>query len=177
MWDLVPWPGIKPRPPVLGAQSLSHWTTREIPRWRLLVDVQTQSPGSCLSVYSYISQVTILPSQSLVQKQETSVDKHSVQVPVSYPHPNSTKFYKVRYLWCIFEQFIKQSSLVFATERAKGGWKLQNGVLWSYLLTLSKWQMDMHREKLLVSQQFSAKKTPECYFPSICVFNISSCVL
>ena len=25
MWDLVPWPGIKPRPPVLGAQSLSHW--------------------------------------------------------------------------------------------------------------------------------------------------------
>ena len=27
MWDLVPWPGIKPRPPALGAQSHSHWTT------------------------------------------------------------------------------------------------------------------------------------------------------
>ena len=26
---LVPWPGVKPRPPALGAQSLSHWTTRE----------------------------------------------------------------------------------------------------------------------------------------------------
>ena len=29
MWDLVPWPGIEPRPPALGTQSLSHWTTRE----------------------------------------------------------------------------------------------------------------------------------------------------
>ena len=32
MWDLVPWPGIEPGPPALGAQSLSHWTTREVPR-------------------------------------------------------------------------------------------------------------------------------------------------
>ena len=30
-WDLGPWPGIEPRPPVLGVQSLSHWTTREVP--------------------------------------------------------------------------------------------------------------------------------------------------
>ena len=32
LWDLVPWPGIEPRPPALGAQSLSHWTTREVPK-------------------------------------------------------------------------------------------------------------------------------------------------
>ena len=31
LWDLVPGPGIKPRPPALGAQSLSHWTTQEVP--------------------------------------------------------------------------------------------------------------------------------------------------
>ena len=31
MWDLVPRPEIEPRPPALGAQSLSHWTTREVP--------------------------------------------------------------------------------------------------------------------------------------------------
>ena len=31
MWDQVPWPGIKPRPPVLGDQSPCHWTTREVP--------------------------------------------------------------------------------------------------------------------------------------------------
>ena len=31
MWDLVPWPGITPRPPALEARSLSHWTPREVP--------------------------------------------------------------------------------------------------------------------------------------------------
>ena len=31
MWDLVPGPGIKPVPPVLGAQNLNHWTIREVP--------------------------------------------------------------------------------------------------------------------------------------------------
>ena len=30
-WDLVPQPGIKLMPPALGSQSLSHWTTREVP--------------------------------------------------------------------------------------------------------------------------------------------------
>ena len=32
MWDLVPQPGIKPRPPALGVWCLSHWTTREVLR-------------------------------------------------------------------------------------------------------------------------------------------------
>ena len=31
MWDLIPPPGIKHRPPALGACSLSHSTTREVP--------------------------------------------------------------------------------------------------------------------------------------------------
>ena len=31
MWDLVPWPGITPRPPALGLRGLSHWTPREVP--------------------------------------------------------------------------------------------------------------------------------------------------
>ena len=31
MWDLAPWPGIEPGPPAVGAQRLSHWTTREVP--------------------------------------------------------------------------------------------------------------------------------------------------
>ena len=31
MRDLVPWPGVEPRPPALGAWSLSHWTIREVP--------------------------------------------------------------------------------------------------------------------------------------------------
>ena len=31
MGDLVPWPGLEPRSPVLGTRSLSPWTTREVP--------------------------------------------------------------------------------------------------------------------------------------------------
>ena len=31
MWDLVPWPGIEPRPPALGARSLIHCATRKVP--------------------------------------------------------------------------------------------------------------------------------------------------
>ena len=31
MWDLVPCPKIEPRSPALGARSLTHWTTREVP--------------------------------------------------------------------------------------------------------------------------------------------------
>ena len=32
MWDLliVPWPGMEPRPPALGAWSLNHWTTGKV---------------------------------------------------------------------------------------------------------------------------------------------------
>ena len=36
MWDLVPWVGMESRPSELGAQSLSHWTTREAPSHLLL---------------------------------------------------------------------------------------------------------------------------------------------
>ena len=45
MWDLVSQPGIQPRPPALGAWSLTHWTTREVPVdssinliWKALTD-------------------------------------------------------------------------------------------------------------------------------------------
>ena len=31
LWDPIPRPGTESRPPALGAQSLSHWTTRQVP--------------------------------------------------------------------------------------------------------------------------------------------------
>ena len=31
IWDLAPWPGMESGPPALGAGTLSHWTTREVP--------------------------------------------------------------------------------------------------------------------------------------------------
>ena len=35
-WILVPWPGIEPLPPVLEAQNLNHWTTKEVLRTSVL---------------------------------------------------------------------------------------------------------------------------------------------
>ena len=32
MWDLVPQWGTEPKPPALGAQTFSHWMTREAPQ-------------------------------------------------------------------------------------------------------------------------------------------------
>ena len=37
LWDPVPWQGIKPQPPALGAWILSHWKTREVPLPCLLI--------------------------------------------------------------------------------------------------------------------------------------------
>ena len=50
IWDLIPWPGIEPIPPVLGAWSLIHWTTREIPyyTWFLI----TNCPLVCYLLYN-----------------------------------------------------------------------------------------------------------------------------
>ena len=39
MWDLVPWPGIEPRVPALGAQSLTCWNT-----WKSLFYKSGSSP-------------------------------------------------------------------------------------------------------------------------------------
>ena len=36
MWDLVPWPGMETWSPALGAWSLSHWTTSEVPETKAL---------------------------------------------------------------------------------------------------------------------------------------------
>ena len=45
MWDLVPRLVIKPSPPALGAQSLSHWTTREVPIGSIILN-----PDECIPI-------------------------------------------------------------------------------------------------------------------------------
>ena len=45
MWNLVPWPGIEPRPPAWGAQRLSHWTTRKVPPLHFLFSPQLTPTG------------------------------------------------------------------------------------------------------------------------------------
>ena len=49
MRDLVPSPGIKPGPPALEAQSLSHWTTREVPACAYFQRVPVTYMGLILS--------------------------------------------------------------------------------------------------------------------------------
>ena len=44
MWDLIPSPGIEPGTPVLGARSLSHRTTGQVPDQLLAVLLSPQNP-------------------------------------------------------------------------------------------------------------------------------------
>ena len=37
IWDLVPWAAMEPRPPGLGAQSLSPWTTTGVPDSSIII--------------------------------------------------------------------------------------------------------------------------------------------
>ena len=54
MWDLVPWPGIEGGLPALDSlQSLSHWTSREVPPTGLL----TPNVGCCLLIHLMVSYI------------------------------------------------------------------------------------------------------------------------
>ena len=55
MQDLLPWPWIEPKAPDLGAQNLSHWTTKEVPGTDRLFGHQTKILtliGGILSQYN-----------------------------------------------------------------------------------------------------------------------------
>ena len=55
LWDLIPWPGIQPRFPALGTQSLSHWTTKEVPFSNSLTDnFHSKSQITMYSIIIYI---------------------------------------------------------------------------------------------------------------------------
>ena len=58
MRDLVPWPGMEPGPPALGAQSLNHWTTREVP-WGCLLMAKPWPP--CYIRYCQFIPIHTLP--------------------------------------------------------------------------------------------------------------------
>ena len=57
IWDLVPWPGTEPRHPALGAWSLTHWATREVPKVTLfLFAINRYVVRKCIkSMYIHLS--------------------------------------------------------------------------------------------------------------------------
>ena len=67
MWDLVPWLGIEPMPPAPEAQSLSHWTTKDVPIFLLLLFLVagllthcTLTPGASMTLQGHYGTVGIL---------------------------------------------------------------------------------------------------------------------
>ena len=62
--DLVPWLGIKSRSPALGAKSLSHWTTREVPRWTLLMGKEGQRSGTVKMTENH-SNISLTPQPAV----------------------------------------------------------------------------------------------------------------
>ena len=54
-WDLVPWPGIEPVPPALGAWVLGHCTTREVPQIFNFLRVFLAVLGLCCCTQAFSS--------------------------------------------------------------------------------------------------------------------------
>ena len=54
IWNLVPWPGMEPEPSVLGAQSLSHSISREVPH-NCISECQTSQWPHKTCLYSELS--------------------------------------------------------------------------------------------------------------------------
>ena len=73
MWAPVPWPGVESGLPALGAQSLSHWTTREIP------------PATLYHTHLFPG----TPSSPLPKHIEVIPKKLCVPLSVSMLHPDS----------------------------------------------------------------------------------------
>ena len=54
--DLVPWPGMEPRPSAWGEWSLGHWTTREVPSlYFILLSFNVNSFPACIFQIASIS--------------------------------------------------------------------------------------------------------------------------
>ena len=88
-WDPVPWPRIEPRRPALGARSLSHGTTREVPVVHLFFRVVYCSLQELLQfvylVYSWLDVFTVYSFHSYKRCCHTHwlpVCRHNVSLDV-----------------------------------------------------------------------------------------------
>ena len=91
MQDLVPWPGIEPRPPALGTQSLSHWNTGKVPQLlclKLTILVAVCGGGGCWRPSSLLLGLLwadiFLISSSKLYKTIICSDKGTIEVAVCW---------------------------------------------------------------------------------------------
>ena len=79
MWDLVPWLGIKPRPPVFGVQNLSHWITKQVSVCVLDMNRITK----LTLIFSKISMANTKPTHPWPKFRHWHVSKWKVKVKVT----------------------------------------------------------------------------------------------
>ena len=89
MWDQVPWSRIEPRAPILGAQSLSHWTTMEVSSLYVL-NKFLQSAMCPLGIPSCDPKFTLW-TQSHTEERSSGIESTTsfLQVP---PHPQRESY-------------------------------------------------------------------------------------
>ena len=88
VWELVPWPGIKSRPPALGTQSLSHWTTRESLNFFIFNLTNREVNLNCCNIFSFKKLKSI--SVVCVQVNKNSISQLGIHVCI---HRESPWFY------------------------------------------------------------------------------------
>ena len=50
---LVPWPGMEPAPREVAAQSLNHWTAREVPKISILMGKELMIKNKIIDILIY----------------------------------------------------------------------------------------------------------------------------
>ena len=81
VWDLVPWLGIEPVSPALGAWRLSHWTTREVSQLLFIIDLV-----SC-NLFEFISSNRFLVDSLGYSVHNTVPSVNSDSFTFSFPFP------------------------------------------------------------------------------------------
>ena len=112
IWDLVPWLGIEPRPPALGAWSLSHWTIREVPvsAFQYAIWVCHSFSSTEQVSFNFMAAVTIC---SGFGAQENKVCHRFHCFPTCLPWRDGTGCHDLRFLNVEFKPAFSLSSFTF----------------------------------------------------------------
>ena len=94
IWDLVPWPGIKPGCPTLGVWSLNHRTTREVPvlflrdkwEWELMSRSHNDLGNACFSTFFWY-----MPNVMAETQQWPQDCRRSVFIPIPKAMPKNAQ--------------------------------------------------------------------------------------